>query len=307
MAPKRKLSDSDAPEVVHPSRQVQVYGDEPKPAKKRKSEPAFNKKQVHTSSVNTIKKKIRDVTRKLERAQDLPANVRLEDERALAAYQQELASAEAEKIRQKMIKKYHMVRFFERQKATRQLKKLRKRLLETQSTDEVEQLKEEMHILEVDLNYTQYHPLSETYISLYPPKGSEEDGEAKINKTKPPMWKEVEKCMEEGTLDRLRNRKPDTTILTKKPIKLPERKLMKPKPMPKPKPQEQEQAPSIDTTGMNRRQRRAQRGVKDTRAIKLAKNKSTGFSKNQAFGAVEGARADEAQDGNVSDGGFFEE
>lgn len=112
MAPKRKLSDSDAPEVVHPSRQVQVYGDEPKPAKKRKSEPAFNKKQVHTSSVNTIKKKIRDVTRKLERAQDLPANVRLEDERALAAYQQELASAEAEKIRQKMIKKYHMVRFF---------------------------------------------------------------------------------------------------------------------------------------------------------------------------------------------------
>ncbi|ESZ98010.1 hypothetical protein SBOR_1623 [Sclerotinia borealis F-4128] len=305
MAPKRKLSDSDAPEEVHPSRQVQVYGDEPKPAKKRKSEPAFNKKQAHASSVNTIKKKIRDVTRRLERAQDLPADVRVEDERALAAYQQELASAEAEKIRQKMIKKYHMVRFFERQKATRQLKKLRKRLLETQSTEEVEQLKEEMHILEVDLNYTQYHPLSETYISLYPPKGSEEDVEVKVDKTKPPMWKEVEKCMEEGTLDRLRNRKPDTIISTKKAIKLPERKIVKPKP--KPQPQEQEQAPSIDTTGLNRRQRRAQRGVKDTRATKIAKNKSTGFSKNQAFGAVEGARADEVQDGNVSDGGFFEE
>ncbi|QSZ30569.1 hypothetical protein DSL72_000125 [Monilinia vaccinii-corymbosi] len=309
MAPKRKLSDSDAPEVVHPSRQVQVYGDQPKPAKKRKSEPALNKKQAHTSSVNTIKKKIRDVTRKLERAQDLPANVRVEDERALAAYQQELSFAAAEKIRQKMIKKYHMVRFFERQKATRQLKKLRKRLLETQSTEEVEQLKEEMHILEVDLNYTQYHPLSETYISLYPPKGSKEDAEAKTDKTKPPMWKEVEKCMEEGTLDRLRNRKPDPdiTISTTKPTKIADRKLVKPNPIPKPKPQEQEKAPSIDTTGMNRRQRRAQHGVKDTRAIKLAKNKSTGFSKNQAFGAVEGARADEAQDGNVSDGGFFEE
>lgn len=305
MAPKRKLSDSDAPEVVHPSRQVQVYGDEPKPAKKRKSEPAFNKKQAHASSVNTIKKKIRDTTRKLERAQDLPADVRVENERALAAYQQELASAEAEKIRQKMIKKYHMVRFFERQKATRQLKKLRKRLLETQSTEEVEQLKEEMHILEVDLNYTQYHPLSETYISLYPPKGSKEDAEDKADKAKPPMWKEVEKCMEEGTLDRLRNRKPDITISTTKPVKLPERKSIKHKPVPKPK--LEEQAPSIDTTGMNRRQRRAQRGVKDSRATKIAKNKSTGFSKNQAFGAVEGARADEAQDGNVSDGGFFEE
>lgn len=193
----------------------------------------------------------------------------------------------------------------ERQKATRQLKKLRKRLLETESTEEVEQLKKEMHILEVDLNYTQYYPLSETYISLYPPKGSEEDSEAKADKTKPPMWSEVEKCMEEGTLDRLRNRKPDITISTTKPIKLPERKLVKSKPVPKPKPVEQ--APPVDTTGMNRRQRRAQRGVKDSRATKIAKNKSTGFSKNQAFGAAEGARADEAQDGNVSDGGFFEE
>ncbi|KAF7897249.1 hypothetical protein EAF00_005477 [Botryotinia globosa] len=305
MAPKRKLSDSDAAEVVHPSRQIQVYGDEPKPTKKRKSEPAFNKKQAHASSVNTIKKKIRDITRKLERAQDLPADVRLEDERALAAYQQELASAEAEKIRQKMIKKYHMVRFFERQKATRQLKKLRKRLLESESTEEVEQLKDEMHILEVDLNYTQYHPLSETYVSIYPPKGSGEDAEDKATKEKPPMWKEVEKCMEEGTLDRLRNRKPDITVSTTKPVRLPERKLVKPKLTPKAKPVVQ--APAIDTTGMNRRQRRAQRGVKDSRATKIAKNKSTGFSKNQAFGAVEGARADEAQDGNVSDGGFFEE
>ncbi len=52
------------------------------------------------------------MTRKLERAEDLPANVRIEDERALATYQQELASAQAEKTRQKMIKKYHMVRFF---------------------------------------------------------------------------------------------------------------------------------------------------------------------------------------------------
>jgi hypothetical protein len=62
--------------------------------------------------VNAIKKRIRDVTRKLERAEDLPANLRIEDERALATYQQELASAQAEKTRQKMIKKYHMVRFF---------------------------------------------------------------------------------------------------------------------------------------------------------------------------------------------------
>jgi len=113
MSGKRKHEDSDAREAVHESRQFQVYGNDPKPAKKpRQQEPKAYKKQVHASSVNDIKKRIRNVTRRLERVEDLPANVRMEDERALAAYQQELAAAEAEKTRQKMIKKYHMVRFF---------------------------------------------------------------------------------------------------------------------------------------------------------------------------------------------------
>jgi hypothetical protein len=113
MAPKRKHQESEPQETVHASRQYQVYGNNPKPAKKpRRTEPPVYKKQAHASSVNAIKKRIRDVTRKLERSEDLPANVRIEDERALAAYQQELAAAESEKVRQKMIKRYHMVRFF---------------------------------------------------------------------------------------------------------------------------------------------------------------------------------------------------
>jgi hypothetical protein len=113
MPSKRKHEESDPKETVHASRQFQVYGSNPKPAKKpRRFEPPVYKKQAHASSVNAIKKRIRDVTRRLDRSESLPANVRIEDERALTAFQQELASAEAEKIRQKMIKKYHMVRFF---------------------------------------------------------------------------------------------------------------------------------------------------------------------------------------------------
>lgn len=113
MAPKRKYQESEPQEVVHPSRQFQVPGSAPKPAKKpRRFEPPVYKKQAHASSVNAIKKRIRDVTRKLERSDNSSADKKLEDERALAAYQQELAAAEAEKTRQKMIKKYHMVRFF---------------------------------------------------------------------------------------------------------------------------------------------------------------------------------------------------
>ena len=113
MSTKRKHTESNEIAAVHADRQGQVPGSMPRPAKKpRRHDP--NKplqKQVHASSVNTIKKKLRDVTRRLN-AENIPANVRIEDERALAAYQQELAHAEHMKKRNKMIGKYHKVRFF---------------------------------------------------------------------------------------------------------------------------------------------------------------------------------------------------
>ncbi|KUJ21038.1 uncharacterized protein LY89DRAFT_778665 [Mollisia scopiformis] len=290
MGPKRKHQESEAQGDVHESRQAQVYGNKPRPAKKpRNSEPA--RKQLHASSVNAIKKKIRDVSRRLERSENVPADVRVQDERALATYEQELAEAEAEKVRQKMIKKYHMVRFFERQKATRLLKRLRKRLIEADSTEEVETLKTQMYVAEVDLNYTQYCPLSLPYVSLYPPKGTvtkDEDEQVEDTRPKPEMWAEVEKCMELGTLDRLRNRPPNTPANTSKRL---ERKVPKPK-----------RVELVDTTGMNRRERRSLRGVNKEGK---AKNKSTGFEKNKAFGATLSANLGETEED--SDGGFFEE
>jgi hypothetical protein len=111
MSTKRKYQESAPQGIVHASRQFQVPGS--KPTKKpRRFEPPQPKIQAHASSVNAIKKRIRDVRRRLDHADDLPADVRIEDERALAAYEQELAAADAEKTKQKMIKKYHMVRFF---------------------------------------------------------------------------------------------------------------------------------------------------------------------------------------------------
>lgn len=104
----------DSQEDVHPSRKEHFESSNPKPSKKpRRLEPTahMHKKQAHTSSVNTIKKRIRDIKRLLERP-DLPANVVGDSERALQAFQQELDEATQEKQTQKMIKKYHMVRFF---------------------------------------------------------------------------------------------------------------------------------------------------------------------------------------------------
>lgn len=114
MSSKRKYEEDATPQVaVHSSRQFQVPGSIPKPAKKpRRLEPSASQKHASGSGVNAIKKRLRDVRRKLERSADLPADLRIESERALADYEHELAAAEAEKLRQKMIAKYHMVRFF---------------------------------------------------------------------------------------------------------------------------------------------------------------------------------------------------
>jgi len=166
----------------------------------------------HPTSVNPIKSKIRDVTRLLERSENLPADVRIEKERALAGYKQDLEKATREKKRQQMITKYHMVRFFERKRATKNLTKLRRQLDITASNDAiVGRLKVEVHDAEVDLNYTMYHPLAEKYISLFP---RDETAEARdytsVDVGKPrklPMWKIVEDCMETGKLPELRDGK----------------------------------------------------------------------------------------------------
>ena len=61
-------------------------------------------------SVNPIKNQIFQLNRQLK--QDLPADIRVEKERALAGYERDLEMAIEERKKQDMISKYHMVRFF---------------------------------------------------------------------------------------------------------------------------------------------------------------------------------------------------
>jgi hypothetical protein len=66
-----------------------------------------------TKSVTTLKKKIRDLQRLLSRPNsNLSAQLRVDNERALAAYKHELSFATQSRAEQKNAKKYHMVRFF---------------------------------------------------------------------------------------------------------------------------------------------------------------------------------------------------
>ena len=181
----------------------------------------------NSTSINPLKSKIRDVRRLLEHSENLPPGVRIEKERALAGYKQDLEKAVEEKNKNQMISKYHMVRFFERQKATRNLKKLESRLAKSasRSGEEHEKLRSEIHAAKVDKNYAMYYPLTEKYISLFP---RAEDSK-KLKETvesnegeKPPVWAFVEKCMESGTLEMLLegkyNMKPDGSVKTREEV-----------------------------------------------------------------------------------------
>ena len=61
-----------------------------------------------------------------------------------------------------------MVRFLERQKAIRRLKRLKTLISKAESgSEEYVDLKRKVHKAEADLNYTLYCPLAEKYTSLY--------------------------------------------------------------------------------------------------------------------------------------------
>ena len=69
-------------------------------------------RRLPKNAVNPIKERIRDIKRLLGHAGSMPADRRVELERELSVLQSDLEIALAENHTQKMIGRYHMVRFF---------------------------------------------------------------------------------------------------------------------------------------------------------------------------------------------------
>ncbi|KAG6980968.1 rRNA-processing protein efg1 [Fusarium oxysporum f. sp. conglutinans] len=171
MGQKREYSEIGSPE---PRNRPSFNG-----AKKHKSSKSKHRPNEGTST--WAKKRTRTIERLLNRNQELPANVRNDLERELGALKATVSDKSFQKLRSAMISKYHMVRFFERKKASRLAKQLRKKIEETESTetDEIEALKRDLHVAEVDEAYTQHFPHAEPYISLYTSAKSEKEEEDK--------------------------------------------------------------------------------------------------------------------------------
>ncbi|KAI5370403.1 Putative rRNA-processing protein Efg1 [Septoria linicola] len=167
-------------------------------------------KKAHT--VNDLKSSIRSLRRLLSgpNSAKLPANVRVEKERALQTAEQDLAREEYAKKKNEVISRWHKVRFFDRQKAERRLKKARKAL---KDDGESKALQRKVEECETEVNYAMYFPLDQDYVPLFPTrrnKGSEdgatpenEGGELERQGDKD-MWDLVTKCAAEGRLKDLR-------------------------------------------------------------------------------------------------------
>jgi len=214
--------DSDRSRVRGPDRSARPRGLSPVRSAVTKS-----KKERH----NNPSTRIHSLRNLLAKDTKMPMTVRHEKERELAALLLDQQKAELAQNARKNLQRYHFVRFVERQKATRLLKKLTKlRDTPAYSDEEYQKKLEKMiHETEVDIAYTQYAPLGEKYISLFVEEEKESSSSKnKTNKraydildedhrgelrnfsdelanvartasgTKPPMWYEVESYMGEG-------------------------------------------------------------------------------------------------------------
>ncbi|KAI5969008.1 EFG1 [Candida margitis] len=174
----------------------------------RRSNPIEVSKAINTGSSAKLKKKIRDIERLLNKNDKLPADKKIEYERALKGLNVELQNSQNVLKAKNNATKYHMVRFFEKKKAVRKLKQLRKVYEEVQKTEvrkDIKKARKQLKHGEIDLMYVMLFPKSEKYISLYPSANDEDlsDPNVKIGLRKTEarrleFRKEVEKMMEEG-------------------------------------------------------------------------------------------------------------
>ncbi|KAF2449981.1 hypothetical protein P171DRAFT_352076 [Karstenula rhodostoma CBS 690.94] len=235
---KRKRSDNaDAGDHGRRHKQYRQFSNRPRPnqnpgsrrphARSGYAKPGDEEEEEAQKSINALKGRIRDLRRSLAHVDSDPKNrmpqgIRIERDRELESCRHELEEKETAKreakFRNDIIGKYHMVRFFERQKATRIVKRLHKQPAALEDESEKAEKTRSIHNAEVDLNYTLYYPLLKAYVSLYPKQQKEDSksGDAVPPKDGPKgdvdMWKTVEKAMEEQTLEELRESREGVTI-----------------------------------------------------------------------------------------------
>eukprot|EP00731_Ephydatia_muelleri_P031210 Em0022g724a len=145
---------------------------------------------------SAIKKRIRSINRLLAK-EDLPESVRITKEAALKSLHGLLNDRQKSEQQKKIIKKYKMVKFFDKRKVSRRLKSTL--LAISQSADDTEKLEllNEAKRLKDELNYVVHYPSTEKYISLYP---TTETSSAKAQKRREELLAQISAQVQKGEL-----------------------------------------------------------------------------------------------------------
>lgn len=179
----------------------------------RGKKPRQESESVIGQGTTKIRKRIRDIERQLEKKKDvLPSNIKLEKQRELAALKIELQNAQAFNKAKELSKKYAMVRFFERKKATKKYKQIKKEYEELEASDtdkkELKKLRKKLTHQEIDLAYVVNFPKDRKYIALYPKENEDVDktdenvkrGTLKNDTLRNEFKKEIEQKLKDGTI-----------------------------------------------------------------------------------------------------------
>eukprot|EP01028_Stygiella_incarcerata_P000657 TRINITY_DN1098_c0_g2_i1.p1 TRINITY_DN1098_c0_g2~~TRINITY_DN1098_c0_g2_i1.p1 ORF type:complete len:258 (-),score=95.96 TRINITY_DN1098_c0_g2_i1:76-849(-) len=120
-----------------------------------------------TMGLSKLKSAIRSIKRFLEK-KDVDEKLRVEKEKVLKDLSSQLPLAQGRFREKKLSTKYHKVKFFEKKKVVRDLKRLRKKLEEGDDETVVKQIREK----EDQYLYIIHFPASRRYVSLF---GKERD------------------------------------------------------------------------------------------------------------------------------------
>lgn len=197
---KRKHPSSSASSPGPASKRHRTAaGQTSKPKKKKKGFQNIQpKSKPKKHPINGLKKRIRSLQRQLASAPNLPATLQQTHERELASLRSQVEEAREAEQRIKCITRYHKVRFFERRKAERRIRRLKRAIkaaAEEASGVERKAIEEQLREAEVDLAYTKYYPLEVAYVSLF----ADGEGEAGEKVTRRPrMWEFVHEAFLEG-------------------------------------------------------------------------------------------------------------
>lgn len=131
-------------------------------------------------------------------------NVRIEHERALSAYREQLKISEQANHERKNAVRYHKAKFFgrvlemgrvlmgqERQKATRRLHQAEKALAQSSGPDTAA-LREKVIKCKTDLLYTLQYPNTDKYISLYRCSESQDPRAKRMQEWQHHLWSRFE-------------------------------------------------------------------------------------------------------------------